>query len=284
MVDVNGGKMHIRCEGTGSPTVVLEAGATGFSGTWAWVQANVAKETRVCSYDRRGLGWSLETEGPRDGEAIARELKELLDNAGEKGPYVMAGHSLGGVFIRIFQTNYPDSVSAMVFVDSSHPDQLERFPSDFVKQFRDFVTMIGWAPMVARFGVLRATNLVGGSAAGLPEDDYNAAVAFGTSIRHLRTSGRELAEWDRTMGQARASSSLGEMPISAISATIMPDAPEGVVPINHEMHRELARLSSRGDHLVVDGSDHFNIVMNEANAKAVAGEIIKIVRVARALK
>lgn len=281
MVSVDGGEMHIRCDGTGSPTVVLEAGATGFSGTWAWVQANVARETRVCSYDRRGMGWSSETEEPRDGETIARELKELLDRAGEKGPYVMVGHSLGGVLIRVFQKKYPDSVSGMVFVDSSHPDQLERFPADFVNQFRDFVSMIDWAPSVARLGVLRATNLVGGSAAGLPEDDYNAAVAFGTSIRHLRTSGRELAEWDKTMGQARVSPSLGEMPVTAISATIMPDAPEGVVPINHEMHRELARLSSRGNHFVVDGSDHFNILMKEANAKAVAGEIITVVHAVR---
>lgn len=275
MVEVDGFRMHLNCAGEGHPTVILEAGATGFSSTWAWVHSALAQSTRVCSYDRAGMGWSDVSPRSRDGLTMARELRTLLRNAGEQGPYIVVGHSLGGILARIFAEEYENEIAGVVLVDSSHPDQLERFPPEFVDDFHSFVSMLGYSPIAARLGILRATNMIGASAAGLPEREYRAAVYFGSSPKHLRASHAELEMWDETMRQARANRSLGDLPLLVLSASIMPGAPEGVVPINHEMHRELSKLSSRGTHDVVLGSDHFSILMQREYGQSVAEVILR---------
>lgn len=275
MVEVDGVRMHLNCTGKGHPTVILEAGATGFSSTWAWVQSALAQETRVCSYDRAGMGWSDVSPRSRDGLTIARELRTLLGNAGEHGPYIIVGHSLGGVLARVFAEEYKAEVAGVVLVDSSHPDQLERFPPEFVEDFNSFVAMLGYSPVAARFGILRATNMIGASAAGLPDREYQAAVYFGSSPKHLRASHAELKMWDETMRQARTNRSLGDLPLLVLSASIMPGAPESVVPINHAMHRELSELSTRGTHDVVLGSDHFSVLMQREYGQSVAEAILQ---------
>jgi pimeloyl-ACP methyl ester carboxylesterase len=100
MIDVGGHRLHLYCTGTGSPTVVLEAAAPGWSLYWSLVQPDVAKVTKVCAYDRAGLGWSERGPLPRTGQRMARELHQLLTRAGISGPYVFVGHSLGGFVAR----------------------------------------------------------------------------------------------------------------------------------------------------------------------------------------
>ena len=102
LVDVGGYKLHLDCQGTGSPTVVLDAGLGGSSLDWTLVQPELATTTRVCTYDRAGMGWSDAGPMPRSPSHIAEELHVLLTNAGVAGPYVLVGHSLGGKNIRIF--------------------------------------------------------------------------------------------------------------------------------------------------------------------------------------
>lgn len=119
LIDVGGRKMHIHCTGSGSPTVVLEAGASSFSIDWSLVQPEIAKSVRVCSYDRARMGWS--DVGPMDTAAnIVQDLRTLLHGANEKGPYVLVGASMGGIYVRVFQMRYPDDVAGMVLVDPSH--------------------------------------------------------------------------------------------------------------------------------------------------------------------
>ena len=95
LIDVGGHQLHLHCDGRGTPTVVLEAPATAMSSAWAWVQADVARTTRVCSYDRAGLGWSEAGDAPFTPQGVPTELNTLLERAGEHGPYVMAGAELG---------------------------------------------------------------------------------------------------------------------------------------------------------------------------------------------
>jgi pimeloyl-ACP methyl ester carboxylesterase len=102
MVDVNGQLIHINCIGEGSPTVILESGLGTMSADWANVQPQVAKATRVCSYDRAGTGWSERGPTPRDPKQIARELHTLLGKAGIDGPYVLVGQSFGGLYVRMY--------------------------------------------------------------------------------------------------------------------------------------------------------------------------------------
>ena len=118
MVDVGGYRMHIYCTGSGSPTVVIEAGWGDSSAAWGWVQPEVAKTTRICTYDRAGMGWSEASSQPRTAREFAKELHTLLEKANEPGPYVLVGHSLGGYTMLVYAQDYPDEVAGMVLVDA----------------------------------------------------------------------------------------------------------------------------------------------------------------------
>lgn len=124
LVDVGGRKLHINCTGKGSPTIVMEAGAGDFSFDWSLVQPKIAKFTRVCTYDRAGYAWSEPGPTPRTMQQVVYELHSGLSMAGVKSPYVLVGHSLGGLMVRIYADQYPKEVVGMVLVDSSHEDQL----------------------------------------------------------------------------------------------------------------------------------------------------------------
>ena len=115
---MGGYSLHIQCVGTGSPTVVLDAGLGGTSLDWNLVQTEIGPTTQVCAYDRAGMGWSDTGPAPRTPGQIARELHTLLTNAGIPGPYVLVGHSAGGKNVRMFALQYPDEVAGMVLVDA----------------------------------------------------------------------------------------------------------------------------------------------------------------------
>ena len=110
LVDIGGYQLHINCTGTGSPTVILDAGLGGTSLDWSKVQPAVARFTRVCSYDRAGYGWSQTGPGPRTSQQIVTELHALLAQAKINGPYVLVGHSAGGLNMRLYAYRYPAEV------------------------------------------------------------------------------------------------------------------------------------------------------------------------------
>src|SRR5829696_628005 len=129
MVGVGGHSLHINCLGRGSPTVVLDAGSGGFSAHWVRVQREVSGTTRVCAYDRAGMGWSEMGPDPRDAKQITSELHTLLGKAGIEGPYVLVGHSFGGMYMQTYAARYPDEVSGVALVDTStDPDQFSQRP------------------------------------------------------------------------------------------------------------------------------------------------------------
>ena len=155
-------RLNIDCSGQGTPTVILESGSGGPSVDWLMVQLEVSKFARVCSYDRAGYGWSDSGPEPRSSQQIARELKQLLQAAGEKGPYVLVGHSMGGYDIRVYTGQYPNDVTGMVLVDASHEDQEVRAPESIRKWHQDqrkhpgweklkyfFQLHLGWARLIA---------------------------------------------------------------------------------------------------------------------------------------
>jgi pimeloyl-ACP methyl ester carboxylesterase len=120
LIDIGGRKLHLYCTGTGSPTVILIAGGGAFSIDWALVQPKVAQNTRVCSYDRAGLAWS--DSGPADEtvEQTIADLHILLKNGAEKGPYLLVGASVGGMYIQAYQRAFPKEVAGLVFSNSSN--------------------------------------------------------------------------------------------------------------------------------------------------------------------
>ena len=120
LIDIGGRKLHLDCSGKGSPTVILVAGAGAFSIDWALVQPKVGENTRVCSYDRAGLGWS--DPGPADEtvEQTIGDLHALLRAAGEKGPYLLVGASIAGIYVQAYQRAHPEEVAGLVFTNSSN--------------------------------------------------------------------------------------------------------------------------------------------------------------------
>lgn len=273
MLDVGGAAMHIHCTGKGAPTVVLEAGATGFAQMWAWVQPHLAKRTRVCSYDRAGMGFS-EDAGAHDGVATADRLRALLDAAGEPGPYMLAGYSIGGAFIRIFAERYPSDVVALAFVDPNHPDQLDRFPAEARAAQERFATVLSVAAKLSYVGLTRATNAIGRLDVGLPASDYRAARMFTSTPQHLRASSEELRAWDATMNAARGNHALGDRPVVVISATEgIKGMTQEIVELTRQMHAEIAALSSRGRHVLLDSANHFSVLTEREDAERV-GQVL----------
>jgi pimeloyl-ACP methyl ester carboxylesterase len=269
-VDVGGFRLHLHVTGlaSGAPTVILEGGAGLGSATWAWVQPQVAERTRVVAYDRAGVGWSDRGPEPRDGRQIASELHTALKGADVRGPYVLVGHSFGGVYVRIFADMYPDEVAGLVLVDPTHPDQLKRSPraAQSMRTTRQLMRVLDG---LSHLGLLRLANPAAMFMPGLPPRqaaELRAYAAAGCAA----AAGAEMAVVEkRTFPQARGARSLGGRPLIVLSAgqTIAQDA------LFLELHAELARLSTSGTQRVVDGASHAGMVFDATHAQCTVAAI-----------
>ena len=172
MVDVGGYKLHLFCLGSGSPTVVLEAGLGDNWLSWGLVQEKIAGFTHVCAYDRAGLGWSESSRGSLTTPQVAESLHTLLINAGVPGPYILVGHSLGGITIRSFAHQYPENVVGMVLVDSPHENQLLLFPKEVMEyelqNLAGLTKTLTLCRLIAPIGVTRLLGLTEGFAQDKP--------------------------------------------------------------------------------------------------------------------
>src|SRR5215210_4266666 len=154
LVDVGGYSLHINCVGQGSPTVVLDAGLGDMSASWVWVQQEVSDTTRVCAYDRAGMGWSESGPEPRDAKQISSELHTLLTKTGIEGPYALVGHSFGGLYTQTYAAQYPDEVAGLALVESSHPEQFSHRP-EAQESYEPQKQIFDVASLLARIGVVR---------------------------------------------------------------------------------------------------------------------------------
>ena len=211
LLDVGGHQLHIHCTGEGSPTVVLEAAATGMSAAWGLVQPEVAKATRVCSYDRSGLGWSEAGDRPFDPGRVPEELHALLRAANETPPYIMAGHSLGASFARMYAARYPADVGGLVVIDPASGNA----PAD--------LRLLPLAPWLARAGVLRATGILSNDANGLPEPAAGAVSSFLNRPDHLTRASRELARWNDAVRLGEEAAVPDTIPVATVE-TVQPSA------------------------------------------------------------
>jgi pimeloyl-ACP methyl ester carboxylesterase len=139
IIAVDGRQVHVSVAGQGQPAVIFEAGFVNDLGSWAKVQPEIAKSCATISYDRAGIGQSQETSLPRNGEQIAKDLHALLRQLGVMPPYVLVGHSAGGLYIRSFARQYPDEVSGVVFVDAVLPEYLRWLRAHDVEHWQELV-------------------------------------------------------------------------------------------------------------------------------------------------
>ena len=125
LVDIGGRRLHLNCQGAGSPTVITESGSSSFSIEWALVQEQVARLTRICSYDRAGFAWSDRGPAENTVEETMDDLHLLLQTAAIRPRYILVGHSIGGMYVRAYQRRYPYEVAGLVLVDATPEEDAE---------------------------------------------------------------------------------------------------------------------------------------------------------------
>ena len=286
LIEVDGHQRHLFCTGNGTPTVILEEGAGGGSLNWTWIQRKVAATTHVCSYDRPGYGWSDPSDTPRDAETVARELDALLRSAGEQGPFIIVGHSLGGAYARMFASQQRDNVAGLVLVDASSPSALTTMSevglppikkgafSTFLASNKILFQIAGW------IGLVRVTIDI--DLNDLPPDAAPAMRAFLLSHERARTAVRELDFVSDTLHQIGPLSGLGPTPVTVISSDRWidkdPDLAARRAEWNKKQQRNWLAISSNSRFLIVPGSDHLSLLSKKEHAAAVSDAIIQMVR------
>jgi pimeloyl-ACP methyl ester carboxylesterase len=281
IVAVGGYQMHLYCTGAnadGSPTVILETGLGSTSAAWAFVQPEVAKATRVCSYDRAGMGWSESSPEPRNAQHIAEELHTLLQNANVSSPYVLVGWSYGGLYVREYAGQYGDEVAGMVLLDSSHPDQWTSTPEGQA-QYDTNAKMYSVAPALARLGVMRVIGLLQ-PASDLPTPYDEALKASFAATKDWDTQSAEFLASLSSASQVRESESLGGLPLFVLSATQHGTPPEQE-QLWQSWQAELASLSTNSVHQIVQRADHASLWRDPETAKVSIAAILEVVEAAR---
>ncbi len=285
LVDLGGRKMHIHCTGAGSPTVILEAGASSFSLDWSLVQPDIARTNRVCSYDRARLGWS--DPGPGETAAnIVEDLHRLLAAVNEKGPYVLVGASMGGIYVRLFQMQRPAEVVGMVLVDPTHEYRLYTsyegkgvpIASLTAEQYRTVMPK-------TEVKIPRRSPQKGEPFSRLPAalyqtrvqldqrtiDSYPPSVSAGIVAQQAEAERATLA----TLNEARRNTPhpLGSLPLIILSRSLDTD-PERIAA-----YGDLAKLSTNSRHTVVANSGH---EIHLYQPSAVVEAIREVIALARA--
>ncbi|MCC6292413.1 MAG: alpha/beta hydrolase [Bryobacterales bacterium] len=268
-VTVDGARLHLWCTGQGSPTIVLEAGLGGTMLSWAWLQPELARSTRVCSYDRPGMGWSEPLAHPRDGRSQARLLHRLLAAAGEQGPYILAGHSIGGAYVRLFRDQYRNEVAGLILIDSVQPGYCERMPGaeESVHSLSVRLSLCRRAAVLPLAPVLLPRMAAWED---LPAPAQPAATSFERSSRQIESMERETSEWFPTLKQVAQARPLRDLPLLVLSSESAagPVRPEWM-PYWREMQKDLGTLSRQSVSHTVPGANQKTIIVNRTHARFV---------------
>ncbi|MFH8253146.1 alpha/beta fold hydrolase [Microbacterium sp. B2969] len=251
MVDVGGHRLHLYCAGSGSPTVVLEAGGGAAAAELELLRSAVERDTRVCVYDRAGRGWSDSTSTPAHGIQIATDLHTLLERAHVPGPYVVAGHSFGGLYVQMFATQYPSDVAGMVLIDSTAPD----------------ATSPGYQPHP--FILDRVIALLSSPA------QLGLGHLFGGTARDLLSTINEYADAGDAVQHAASLTDFGDKPLFVLTAGIGGDAAKFAA------QDRMAALSTDSLHRIVENASHQMLVSDEESAAVTAHAILDVVAAVR---
>jgi pimeloyl-ACP methyl ester carboxylesterase len=240
LVDVQGRKIHIWCSGSGAPAVILETGLGGTSADWGFVQPEAAKFTRVCSYDRAGMGYSDPGPSPRTAGRIARELAELLERSGLTSPVILVGASIGGLTVRLFASEYAEHVAGLVLVDATPEDQLDPVPG-----------LAAFVPLLSSTGILRLLGVSFGIGA---ESLAPAVRRFARATRHraagYNAAADEIIHAPVSAAEVKAARRKLTVPLVVVSAGRASDA------MWRRLQRDQVGLSSVGCQMTAPDSGH----------------------------
>ncbi|UAB83516.1 alpha/beta hydrolase [Zunongwangia sp. SCSIO 43204] len=294
LVNVNGTKLHIRAEGeqNGLPTLILEAGAGSNTDMLHWLAKGLKENMRVIRYDREGKWFSESSKDSITPEFYAEKLHELLERNGEKPPYILAGHSMGGAYNLIFRDLYPNEVKGIVFLDSSHPEQWERLAQN--KLFSESqITFVKTIAVLADIGIIGAFNTLFESEPrndGLPRDlhirSQNLTAYSGKIFRRYIT---ESDINEMILERAGKIKNLDSLPILVFTATEQYEEsqknkyrkqgvdPDEEIELWYEMQKELKELSTNSKQFVIE-ANHGTIITKKENAALINKEILSMVK------
>jgi|CXWL01.1.fsa_nt_gi pimeloyl-ACP methyl ester carboxylesterase len=260
LVDVGGHRLHLHSMGAGSPAVVMDAGAGGSSLDWHRVQPAVAAFTRACAYDRAGFGWSESGPAPRTSDQIAEELHSLLANASVPPPYVLVGHSFGGLNMRLFACKYPEEVAAIILLDATHEDISQRFPPEFKRLQASAIRLVHFGRVTASLGVPRLLRRPM-APANMSPGIQMIANAFGYRPSTYSTVIAEFLAFEESAAQVRGAGALPHVPVVVLTAGVH-GFPSGAPFDQMEemwrgMQQDLATLTPMGRQIIVESSGHF---------------------------
>lgn len=277
LLRVPGGVLHCFEQGLGNPAIVLEAGISASSVSWRPVQKELARHYRVLAYDRAGYGWSPRIRTPRTIHRLCAELQALLDASGASGPYVLVGHSFGGLLLRHFAAYAPEKVAGLVLVDPLEPVEWSPLTEAQAFRSRKGVQLSRRGALLARLGVVRlgldlltsgtqflpkllarvssgkgaaVPDRMVGEVRKLPQDLWPVLKAHWCQPRCFENMAEYLARLPESCALALDDSAVRELPLVVISA-------EKTSPAVIEAHRATAALSTRGRHIVAGGSGHW---------------------------
>ena len=267
LIEINGNGLHYQVMGEGHPTVVVDSGQGATHLDWQLVQPEIAKLTRIVTYDRAGYGWSEISTEPRTAAQIVHELQQLLKEAGIAPPYILVGMSLSGLFTRLFAYQYPEEVAGMVLVDVTHERIYERIPTAMVKLNKRFDWLaIHVLPIMARIGLFRLLVIVDRLPLAsdlfkkLPIAMKSTAQSIYAQTRFWQTLGKELAAFPASIQQveqARSTKPFPEIPLIVLSS-VKPDfgGTQELLQIMQELHADLANESPQGVQIIAQRSGH----------------------------
>jgi pimeloyl-ACP methyl ester carboxylesterase len=259
LVDVGGYNLHLQDTGSGTPTVVLEAGMGAGVLSWALVEPEVAKFARVISYDRAGLGWSDRGPANRTSKQMVQELNKLLNQAGIPGPYVLVGASFGGLNVRLFAHEYPDQVAGMVMVDPSNEVAEEKMPESMKQEMESFMPILKAVRILAPLGIARFLFPPNDK---LPAELQAMDVALNLRTPHVQTSCDEMLCYENSKSQMRGCTLPGDIRLAVLSASewtvakLPPEDARAALDVWTKCQAEFANDSTNSFHLVVPNSGH----------------------------
>lgn len=276
LIQAGAHRLHVHEMGDGNPAVILESGISATSVNWRRVQTGIAGFTRVASYDRAGLGWSDAARTPRTAVQIVEELHQMLGAAKIPGPYILVGHSFGGVVVRLYAARYPGDVAGIVLVDPLRPEEWHPLSAEQRRNLRGGAFLSSWGSLLARFGVVRFTlaRLAGGSRTiprfiGRATSTGAGLATMERLVGEVQKMPKELwpaimSHWSHPKSFASMGGHLAQLPHSV--ASIIDSKPLENVPVTiltgassrtKWAADDLARLSTNVTHIVAENSGHW---------------------------
>jgi pimeloyl-ACP methyl ester carboxylesterase len=252
LIDIGGHRLHIFCTGTGAPAVILDTGLGGSFLGWGFVQPEVAKFARVCSFDRAGMGFSDPGPVPRTSTRIAAELHALLDRTGMQEPVVLVGASFGGFDMRVFASQYQDRSAALVLVDASHEDQGARYAAAGVPE--QGIWYARAVPLAAALGVMRIAGNSLEHEEELPATMRRYAY-IGRSTKAYRSVVDEYLYVGQSAAEVKSTRRKLNMPVIVLTAGQSDDLPQARAAWQ-EMQRDQLELSDLSCQITDEQAHH----------------------------